>query len=208
MPNKRSNRTGLVLARGLLLKSQFYLLSAVCELSYLWLSLGAALLWVGLLVRVIFITLERKKDRRVTPDLRPSLSKRSKGNINNLLQALGILMTVIKVIWESLTSWVQKETPVERLFSRGRLRSRMERGWDLTSPSFSSSFLSVSVQTNKQINIVTCVTFGKCRLDLLIVPGPRVYFLCSSPLYINKKYKQAGLLTMTSMSLKSQTHIF
>lgn len=27
-------------------------------------------------------------------------------------------------------------------------------------------------------------------------------------MYINKKYKQAGLLTMTSMSLKSQTHIF
>lgn len=28
---------------------------------------------------------------------------------------------------QGLTSWVQKETPVERLFSRGRLRSRMER---------------------------------------------------------------------------------
>lgn len=27
-------------------------------------------------------------------------------------------------------------------------------------------------------------------------------------MYINKKYKQAGLLTMTMMSLKSQTHIF
>lgn len=30
VPHNRSNRTGLVLAGGLLLKSQFYLLSAVC----------------------------------------------------------------------------------------------------------------------------------------------------------------------------------
>lgn len=52
-------------------------------------------------------------------------------------------------VWKSLTSWVQKETPVERLFSRGRLRSRMERG--LSSPSFSSSFLSISVQAQEKM---------------------------------------------------------
>lgn len=53
-------------------------------------------------------------------------------------------------VWASLTSWVQKETPVERLFSRGLLRSRMERGWDLSSPSFSSSFLSVSTKQKEK----------------------------------------------------------
>lgn len=53
----------------------------------------------------------------------------------------------------SRTSWVQKETPVERLFSRGRLRSRMERGWDLSSPSFSSSFLSVSAQQEEEMRL-------------------------------------------------------
>lgn len=52
-----------------------------------------------------------------------------------------------------LTSWVQKETPVERLFSRGRLRSRMERPWDLSSPSFSSSLLSNSVQWGRYYNV-------------------------------------------------------
>lgn len=57
---------------------------------------------------------------------------------------------VLRWWWRSLTSWVQKETPVERLFSRGRLRSRMERGWDLSSPSFSSSFLSVSTQRKEK----------------------------------------------------------
>lgn len=43
-PRKKSNRTSLVLAGGLMFKSLSYLLSGPCVLSYLWLSLGAALL--------------------------------------------------------------------------------------------------------------------------------------------------------------------
>lgn len=50
-----------------------------------------------------------------------------------------------------LTSWVQQGTPVERLFSRGRRRSRTERGWDLSSPSFSSSFLSDSGRGEQKV---------------------------------------------------------
>lgn len=38
-------------------------LQSVCERSYLWLSFGAAPLCVRLLLRVIFIPLELKKDK-------------------------------------------------------------------------------------------------------------------------------------------------
>lgn len=47
---------------------------------------------------------------------------------------------------ETLTSWVQNETPVERRFSLGRRLSRIDFGWDLSSDSFSSSLLSSEEQ--------------------------------------------------------------
>lgn len=125
--------------------------------SYLWLPLGVALLWVRLLIGVIFITLEFKKiwglgaalghpnDQRNTRSC--ALYKECDDHFKNWF-----LKRKLCTVCKSLTSWLQKETPVERLFSRGRLRSRMERGWDLSSPSFSSSFLSTSAFIEKKVN--------------------------------------------------------
>lgn len=91
-------------------------------------------------------------------------------------------------LWKSLTSWVQKETPVERLFSRGRLRSRMERGWDLSSPSFSSSFLSISVHQGEQqkVNHILLPWYTKGTVVMIIILMSVNHLLLTSGQYFSR----------------------
>lgn len=167
---KQQGRLSLGCQASSLKVSFIYFLPCVC--SYLWLSLGAALLWVRLLLRVIFITLELIKaqikwSKRITP-----------GSVSVIIfNPLNPYKSSV-IVWTSLTSWVQKETPVERLFSRGRLRSRMERGWDLSSPSFSSSLLSISVQTEKNHSRLTSLTVSHKLIFLDLI-----FYLCFPPVW-------------------------